>query len=349
MIIPSCLPQFRILLLTFFLVPVYGSDCRAEDQQERLVLKAHSKMVKSLAFSPDGKILASASLDGTAKLWDAATGKLIRTFRSDRDPIFDRLSEIRNVAFGPKGKRLVGMSTDGKMKVWDVDSGKQLLAIKHSIATYGFAFSPDGKHLASANLIDFKVWDAATGKELRTMKGRTGLVYCLAFSPDGKRLASGGERASVQLWHTATGKALRSLKKHRGPVYSVAFSPDGTQLASAGLDETIRVSSANTGKELLALTGNAGPVKGYDCVAFSPDGKQLASAGSAIIPDDKNKVNGIVTLWDLVSGKPTLTLKAGQSGTFSVAFSPDGKQLASGNENGTIAFWDVSGQTNETP
>jgi hypothetical protein len=176
------------------------------------------------------------------------------------------------------------------------------------------------------------VWDAASGQELRTLKGHTGQVWGVTFSPDGTCLASGSDDQTVKVWDAASGQELHALKGHTGAVSCVAFSRDGTRLASASWDGTVKVWDVASGQELRTLKGHTGAVWG---VAFSPDGTRLASGG----------MNHSVRLWDAASGQELHALKGHTSALWSVAFSPDGTRLASGSWDQTVKVWDAaSGQ-----
>ena len=289
----------------------------------RMTLRGHSGFVNSVAFSPDGKHLATASDDQTAKVWDAESGKELLTLRGHSDV-------VNSVVFSPDGKRLATASDDQTAKVWDAESGKELLTLRgHSGLVIGVAFSPDGKHLATASEDHrAKVWDAESGKELLTLWLHFGRVNSVAFSPDGKRLATGSSDQTAKVCDAVSGKELLTLRGHQGRVNGVAFSPDGKRLATASDDQTAKMWDAASGKELLTLRGHSDAV---DSLAFSPDGKRLITASW----DQTAKV------WDPASGKELLTLHGHSGIVNSVAFSPDGKRLATASSDQTTKVWDA--------
>jgi WD40 repeat protein len=289
--------------------------------------------VISVSFSPDGKTLASGSLDKTVKLWDVGTGKELNTLKG-------HLDEVRSVSYSPDGKTLASASYDRTVKLWDVVTGKELITLNgHQERVNSVSFSPDGKTLASgSDDTTVKLWDVVTGKELKTLKGHQERVNSVSFSPDGKTLASGSDDTTdttVKLWDVVTGKELITLNGHQYSVLSVSFSPDGKTLASASYDRTVKLWDVVTGKELITLNGHQERV---NSVSFSPDGKTLASGS-----DDRT-----VKLWDVVTGKELNTLKGHQYSVLSVSFSPDGKTLASGSDDTTVRIWEVI-NSKETP
>ncbi len=183
--------------------------------------------------SSDGKRLATASDDRTARVWDAGSGKELLVLRGHAGPVV-------GVAFSPDGKVLATASADKTAKLWDAANGKELLTLHgHAGPVNAVAFSPDGKHVASASDDQTaKLWDVESGKELLTFRGHTGLVRCVIFSPDGRRVATASWDRTAKVWDASNGKELLTVHGHAGDVYSVAFSPDGKRVATAGFDGT---------------------------------------------------------------------------------------------------------------
>jgi WD40 repeat protein len=326
----------------------------------------HSGEVWGCAFSPDGKTFVSASEDGTLKLWDAETGKEMRTFTGHKAPINScafspdgtRLvsasddhtlklwdaasgkemrtltghkSYVRGCAFSPDGTRLVSASRDKTLKLWDVASGKDLRTFTgHKNYVLGCAFSLDGIRLVSASEDKtLKLWDAASGKELRTFTGHKDYVRSCAFSPDGMRLVSASDDQTLKLWDAASGKEIRTFTGHQDPVWGCAFSPDGTRLVSASSDQTLKLWNTASGKEIRTFTGHTSYVRGC---AFSPDGTRLVSASS----------DQTLKLWDAASGKEMRTLTGHQAPVLGCAYSPDGTRLVSASSDQTLKLWDAA-------
>ena len=310
-------------------------ECTEAQIKELRKATAATEEVFSVAFSPDGKTLASGGADYAVKLWDVVTGKKIRTLWGHNEEVF-------SVAFSPDGKRLASGSDDCTTKLWDLATGEEIWTLgNHEYYVWSVVFSPDGKRLITSNYdTTIILWDIATAKEIKRLFSKTNWLFSLALSPDGKILASGywdgtkttkpmDEATLIGLWDMETGKAIRILAGHNKWIWSIAFSPDGKVLASAGEDGTIKLWDVATGEQIHTLTGHTGEVTS---VAFSPDGKTLATGS-------KDKT---IKFWNVANGKEISTLLGHTDDVWSVAFSPDSKLLASGSADKTVKLWNVT-------
>jgi WD40 repeat protein/tRNA A-37 threonylcarbamoyl transferase component Bud32 len=314
--------------------------------QRLLNLLGHVNSVTGVAFSPDGKRLASVGdisrqearltrvIGIGVKVWDTSNGQDVLTLLADHD--LGHTWEVKDVVFSPDGKHLASASADKTVTVWDATTGQEIRTLRgHSSIVQSAAFSPDGKRLASGSRDEVKVWDAATGQEILALKGHA--YQGVAFSPDGRRLAS-GSGDEVKVWDAATGQEILALKGHTEYVTGVAFGTDGRRLASASVDKTVKVWDAETGQEIFTFKGHT---KAVVRVAFSPDGRRLAS----VTKNPHNQISDLpdeVRVWDVTRGQEGLCLKGHTEAVCSVAFSPDGRRLATASWDATVKVWNTT-------
>ncbi|MEH2049533.1 serine/threonine-protein kinase [Nostoc sp.] len=294
-------------------------------------LKGHSSDVNSVAFSPDGTTLGSASDDKTIKLWNIASGEAIRTLEGHTNWIW-------TVAFSPDSKTLASGSADKTIKLWNLQTGKLILTLQgHSDGVTSVAFSPDGKTLASGSAskdMKIKLWNLETGKLVHTLEGHTNGVQSVAFSPDGKTLASGSWDKTIKLWNLETGKLIRTLGGNAESILSVAFAPDGITLASGSSDKTIKLWNLKTGKLIHTLKGHKDKV---NSVAFLPSANLN---GVTLVSGSSDKT---IKLWNPIIGKEIRTLETGSGYIYAVAISPDGQTIAGGGSGENILkIWEMN-------
>jgi WD40 repeat protein len=286
--------------------------------RERNRLQGHSNTVAGVSFSPDGLMLASASSDGTVKLWNRS-GKEIKTLRG-------HTAEVYSAIFSPDGQTLASASADGTVKLWSRDGVLRSTLKGHAGEVFKVSFSPDGELIATAGKDKtVKLW-RRDGELLRDLKGHTDQVWGVSFSPDGQTLASASADKTVKLWRL-DGSLLRTLKGHTGKVFDVSFSPDG-EIASAAGDGTVKLWKRD-GTLWKTLSGHENTVW---CVGFSPDGQTLATASA----------DRTVKLWSK-DGRLLNTFGGHIFSVRSLSFSPDGKMLASAGEDNSVKLWSVGG------
>jgi WD40 repeat protein len=299
--------------------------------RETMSFPGHNVTVGSLAFSPDGKYLASGDgllsfATGGKKahevvIWDMTSGVAKHT-------LYGHHGAIHSVAFSPDGETLASASQDGTVRIWSVTDGKTLRVIHgHSQKVIGAAFSPTGDLLATASADNtIKLWNMSSVPKGHIVCRHDGAVTCVAFSPDSRRLASASADRTVAIWDAENGTRLAVLQGHEDTVRSVAFSPDNSYLVSVSSDQTLRVWELPSGKEILSIPAHTSPI--YD-VAVSSDATLVATAGE----------DNYVGIWNARSGKELHRINL--PFPRSVAFGPDSHRLAAAVFDRVVYFIDA--------
>jgi eukaryotic-like serine/threonine-protein kinase len=291
---------------------------------ERYTLVGHRADVRSISWSPDGRRLATASWDGTAKVWDAADGREILTLAGNT-------GQVNAVCWSPDGRRLATASWDGTAKVWDAANGRLQITLEgHTGRVWSVSWSPDGTRLATASEDGTaRTWDTTDGRHRLILKGHAGYVVSVSWSPNGTRLATASWDETARVWDAADGRERSTLKGHAGHLNSVAWSPDGRRLATASWDGAVKVWDAADGRVQFTVNGHAGWI---NAVSWSPEGTFLAM-GSA---------DGTARVWDAAGGREVLALTGPPCQTDAVSWSPDGTLLAMGSADGTARVWQAT-------
>ncbi|HSL30011.1 MAG TPA: helix-turn-helix domain-containing protein [Anaerolineales bacterium] len=347
-------PERSILLALQAVNKTYAVDRtvlpEAEDALRRaiqasrveLTLNGHAGPLYSAAFSPDGKRIATASADGTARIWDVSNGKELLSVKGSANGTDDPERGFTwFVTFSPDGKLLATAGGDGVARIWDASTGQLRISMEgHNDSVFTVAFSPDGNRLVTSSYDGTaKVWDVTTGKELLTVdeavdEGVEGLlVWWATFSPDGSQVATAVatdfEGGWTSIWDVETGQKMLTLPALGPTMRSVAYSPDGARIVTTEDDRTAKLWDASSGERLMTLYGHTANVTD---AKFSPDGTRIVTVST----DRQIKV------WDALTGQDLNTLAGHGDGIWSVAFSADGEHIVTASDDSTAKVWRIS-------
>jgi WD40 repeat protein/Tfp pilus assembly protein PilF len=285
-------------------------------------LIGHSNGITSIAVSPDGQRILTASRDHTARIWDASSGREITRFVGHSDFLLI-------AAFSRDGKSAVTSSVDKTVRIWDVESGQEKVCLSDHTGSIGaLALSPDGQRIVTGSQDKTaRVWDVATGRLITYLEGHSEGISEVSFSPDGIHILTLSEDKTARLWDASTGKQLLLLEKDSNWTFRGQFSPDGKRVLTCGEDNMVRLLDLETGNRLVEFVGHTDTV-GY--AAFSPDGRRLITGST----------DSTARIWDSDSGKELVVLKGHSSWVSIASFSPDGQRVLTASHDHTARIWD---------
>ena len=297
-------------------------EVRASDA-ELAILSGHSDFLRSAVYSPDGTRIVTASLDNTARIWDARTGVELAVLSGHSD-------RVNSAVYSPDGSQIATASSDKTVRMWDARTGAPLAVLfGHGDRVISAAYSPDGCRIVIASYgRTARILDTRTGDELAALIGHGATVTSAAYSPDGTKVVTASFDQSARVWDARSGKQLGELSGHGATVLSAVYSPDGTRVVTASADKTARIWDARTGAQLTVLSGHGGTV---ESAAYSPDGTRVVTAS-----DDKT-----VRIWDAYTGTQLALLSGHSDRVAFAAYSPDGARIVTASVDQTARIWDA--------
>jgi WD40 repeat protein len=334
-------------------------------------LKGHTWSVAACAVTPDGRHVVSASWDGTLKVWELGSGRVMATLEGHTD-------RLAACTVTPDGRHVVSASWDGTLKVWELGSGRAVATLAgHTFVVRACAVTPDGRHVVSASADrTLKVWELGSGRAVATLAGHTSSVTACAVTPDGQHVVSASADRTLKVWELGSGRAVvtvATLEGHTNDVNACAVTPDGRHVVSASDDQTLKVWELGSGRAVATLEGHTARV---NACAVTPNGQHVVSAAGdklkvwefgsgravatlggrtdtvnacAVTPDGRHVVSaswGKLKVWQLGNGRVVVTLEGHTRGVTACAVTPDGRHVVSASEDQTLKVWELgSGRT----
>ena len=326
----------HVLCIAFVLLLSLGYAQAAE--VPFVELKGHTAWVNFALFSLDGKRIATAGQDDTARIWDAESGKELRKFEATAAFSLGRSPGM----FSSDIKKVAIPSFDNPTQILDTESGRVLQTLQHASRGTIVHFSPDGTKIAASvhnrdNPMTARIWDAATGEELHQLAVPGVSVYQGAFSPDGKKIVMRIADNTAIIWDTESGSALHILRGHTRVISTISFSPDGKKVATVN-SGSVHIWDVESGRELHKFPEQS--VSRVASATFSPDGKKIVTVDSALVPRlaARGGSSSAARIWDAETGQESQALPGAES---FIVFSPDGKKIITGGEGHTAVVWDA--------
>jgi WD40 repeat protein len=295
--------------------------------RKQIVLEGHTGFVKKVAFALDGKHVVTASQDGSARVWDAESGRQISPPLRVGKPALP----ISSVSFSPvDANRVLTTSNETQAYVWDAETGRTLLTLKgHTKPVRSAAFSPDGKRILTASDDDTaRIWDGETGTSIATLSGHEKPIVSAVFSPDGTRILTASDDNTARIWDAQTGQSLHVLAGHKSGVWNAAFSNDGARIVTVSGDKIVRVWNAATGELVSAIRGHSAAV--YRAM-LSPDAKLVVTASG----------DGTACIWNAETGERIQTLIGHGGDVWNATFSTEGRRIVTASSDNTARIWNV--------
>jgi len=295
----------------------------AEFSQLKVLFAGHEDGVLSAEFNHDATRVVTASLDKTARIWDAARGTQLLTLKGHEEGVM-------SAAYSPDGTRVVTSSLDKTARIWDARSGNEIVTCSgHQDQLRAAAFSLDGSRIVTASLDKTaRVWDATSGKEMVALNGHKASVFNAAFSPDGLRIVTASSDKTAKIWDAASGAEIITLAGHQDQVWSAVYSHDGKRIVTASYDKTARVWDAVTGAEIAVLKGHEAGVR---TAAFSADGTRIVTASR----------DRTARVWDIARSTELTVLRGHEEIVWSASISPDGLRILTSSGDKTARIWDA--------